>query len=162
MTSQAKILYSLEGMNTEPEIDQMASAKRSRSDRLTLAYVTIILAGGGMVFYFLDPVKQRFYWVCPFHKLTGLWCPGCGGQRALHELLHGRIVEAVSLNALAVLVVVPLAVYGYAGYVLRVLGIAQIPELNGNAWCVKWLLLAFVLFGVLRNIPVFPFSCLAP
>ncbi len=36
---------------------------------------------------------------CPFKVLTGLDCPGCGSQRAIHSLLHGEIVGAWRQNA---------------------------------------------------------------
>ena len=45
-------------------------------------------------------------WRCPFKMLTGLPCPGCGGTRALVELLHGRFTEALWLNPVSVLVIV--------------------------------------------------------
>src|SRR5690349_2777045 len=37
---------------------------------------------------------------CPFHSLTGLLCPGCGSQRALHQILHGHIGASFKLNPL--------------------------------------------------------------
>lgn len=30
---------------------------------------------------------------CVFHRLSGLYCPGCGGTRAVKALLDGRLVE---------------------------------------------------------------------
>ena len=40
---------------------------------------------------------------CPFHLLTGLNCPFCGGQRMMEALLHGELINAFWLNpALAV------------------------------------------------------------
>jgi len=36
--------------------------------------------------------------ICPFHWLTGLSCPFCGGQRMIVEMLHGRVAEAFWLN----------------------------------------------------------------
>ena len=35
---------------------------------------------------------------CPFHLLTGLDCPFCGGQRMIVELLHGHFATAFWLN----------------------------------------------------------------
>ena len=40
---------------------------------------------------------------CMFHELTGLECPACGNQRALHALLHGNIKSAFSYNPLFVI-----------------------------------------------------------
>ena len=48
--------------------------------------------------YFLDPVKYVLMPKCPFKMLTGLSCPGCGIQRAIHALLHGDVAGAVKYN----------------------------------------------------------------
>ncbi|WP_162831231.1 DUF2752 domain-containing protein, partial [Amycolatopsis ruanii] len=47
---------------------------------------------------------------CWFHALTGLDCPFCGGSRALGALLHGDVLAALSYNAFALVVLLPLAV----------------------------------------------------
>ena len=36
---------------------------------------------------------------CPLFLFTGLQCPLCGMQRAIHELFHGNITEAWTLNS---------------------------------------------------------------
>ena len=36
--------------------------------------------------------------LCPFHAVTGLWCPFCGGLRATAALVHGDLPAALSLN----------------------------------------------------------------
>ena len=35
---------------------------------------------------------------CPFKLITGLSCPGCGIQRAIHAMLHGKFTEAITYN----------------------------------------------------------------
>jgi hypothetical protein len=47
-----------------------------------------------------DPSTTPFYPRCAFHALTGWQCPGCGATRALYQLLHGHIREAVRFNAI--------------------------------------------------------------
>lgn len=37
---------------------------------------------------------------CLFHLLTGLYCPGCGGTRAVWYLLHGQILKSVQYHPL--------------------------------------------------------------
>lgn len=37
---------------------------------------------------------------CPIHKYFGIYCPGCGGVRAIRSLLHGSFSQALRDNAL--------------------------------------------------------------
>lgn len=48
--------------------------------------------------YYYDPIQYKFMPKCLFKILTGLNCPGCGIQRAIHALLHGHIAEAIHYN----------------------------------------------------------------
>ena len=50
-----------------------------------------------------DPAVSTHFPKCPFYAITGLKCPGCGTQRAIHQLLHFNISEAFHYNALMVL-----------------------------------------------------------
>lgn len=45
---------------------------------------------------------------CLFHMLTGYDCPGCGSQRALYSIMHGRFDAAWRYNA-AIFFAIPLA-----------------------------------------------------
>ena len=56
------------------------------------------MAAGAWVVYAFPPQAHSFYPPCTFREMTGLLCPGCGSTRALHQLLHGHIGEALRLN----------------------------------------------------------------
>lgn len=49
-----------------------------------------------------NPSHTPFYPRCVLFTSTGLQCPGCGGLRATHYLLHGNFPAAFAHNALAV------------------------------------------------------------
>ncbi len=70
-----------------------------------LSWVCLGLAGvaGAAILYWFDPARAGFYPVCFFHQTTGLLCPGCGGLRAMHQLLHGHWAAAFALNPLVVI-----------------------------------------------------------
>jgi sulfite exporter TauE/SafE len=113
-----------------------------------------------MLFAF-DPAATRLYPVCVFHAVTGLYCPGCGSLRALHQLLHGHVATALGYNCLLVLSV-PVLAYALASHVLRRLGWRSLPVMRLRAW-LGWVVFAVIVaFGVLRNIPGWPFNLLAP
>lgn len=53
-------------------------------------------------------------------------CPGCGSQRAIHQLLHGHIAEAFKLNAL----LIPSIMYGLAGAIISLFFQKQWPSVR--------------------------------
>jgi hypothetical protein len=50
----------------------------------------------------VDPHQPGHYPVCPLFRLTGLYCPGCGGLRSAHAVAHGELLRALGDNALVV------------------------------------------------------------
>lgn len=55
-------------------------------------------AAAGIILYLFNPEGVVWFPKCPFRLLTGLNCPSCGIQRALHQLLHLHPREAFMLN----------------------------------------------------------------
>jgi len=118
------------------------------------------LAGFGYL-YTQDPTSGGLYPLCLFHRLTGLECPGCGTARALHALSHGRVSAALGYNALTVLLL-PALCYAALCWLVERFWAWRLPRpALRPAW--GWAVVAVVFaFWVLRNIPVWPFSVLAP
>jgi hypothetical protein len=67
----------------------------------------------------VDPNEPGHYPLCPTQALLGVDCPGCGGLRCVHALARGDVVGALDHNALAVLVLLPLAVITWALWLRR-------------------------------------------
>jgi uncharacterized protein DUF2752 len=116
-----------------------------------LFFSSLAMCALGVVAYFVfDPTKVSIFPPCMFHQVTGLDCPGCGAQRALHQLLHGNIVAALQLNAMFVLSLPIVVLYGP-----RFISRAYKGEPTGLS--TRWLwfyLVAWLVFGILRNLPV--------
>jgi hypothetical protein len=49
---------------------------------------------------FVQFVPKQFWFKCPIHAVTGLYCPGGGGQRWFASLLHGDFNAAWHYNQL--------------------------------------------------------------
>ena len=110
-----------------------------------------------------DPAASNSHFPpCIFHATTGLWCPGCGLTRGLHQLLNGHLGAAVSYNVFIPLAVVA-AVLGWWSWLRTSWDRAPLPI---PLWLLRplvWVMpLALVTYGVLRNIPAAPFNALAP
>lgn len=89
---------------------------------------------------------------CLFHSLTGLECPGCGTQRAVHALFHGDIARAWSYNPL-LFILSPLIPLMLASSLMpRWLGrLAKWLESRAAALSLLCLLL---LWTIIRNLPL--------
>lgn len=122
---------------------------------LILALAFLALTGLALLFLF-DPARHAFYPVCLFKKLTGYDCPGCGGLRAMHHLLRGEVWHAFQLNAMAVVTLPLLGLWAIRSWA------RSSRDGNGERTpTVFWLWLAallIVLFGVVRNLPFWPFG----
>ena len=73
--------------------------------------------GGALLFgavaaavFAFDPARVNIFPPCIFHRVTGLWCPGCGATRAMHQLVHGNLAAAFHFNPLAISIL-PVAAY---------------------------------------------------
>tara|TARA_R110002020_G_scaffold315492_1_gene530663 strand:- start:579 stop:971 length:393 start_codon:yes stop_codon:yes gene_type:complete len=71
----------------------------------TYYYIGFALLGLGLLVFYktYNPEVHSYFPKCPFLSLTGLQCPGCGSQRAVHHLLNGHFVNAFKQNALLLL-----------------------------------------------------------
>lgn len=139
--------------------DSSSSASRTRSWLSWLA-VTFVALFVGVVFFHYNPANYSVFPKCAFHQLTGMDCPGCGGQRALHQLLHGNLTEAFRENPL-VICLMPLGIFLFGRWVLRqVTGCETRPVFRHHLW--GWVLAALiVVFWIVRNLPFAPFTWLA-
>lgn len=119
------------------------------------------LAGLAAVYYQIDPEGGRFP-ACPLFSLTGLYCTGCGSQRAAHDLLHGNLWESLGHNLLFFPTAIVLFWHLGAGLAKgRLREIIPKSPLERRL-APKWLLYAIGFFTLLRNLPWEPFAWLAP
>lgn len=129
------------------------------------ATVAAAVAGATALVALVDPARPGRYPVCPFLALTGHYCPGCGGLRAVHALTRGDIALAADLNLLLV-AALPLLLAVYLRWVVgRWRGIAARrpdgPAPGRAAYLTTGVVFAVMLsFGVLRNLAAF--AVLAP
>lgn len=100
---------------------------------------------------------------CGFHYLTGLHCPGCGNTRATYALLHGDVGGALRQNGLFVIGLPFLIFWACRSWISWIFPhrVQPLPFRwrQPHTLAIVWLVVGF---GVVRNIPLQPFSRLAP
>lgn len=118
---------------------------------LIAVFATVVLA---VMYAFLDPAQFSIFPRCVFHQITGLNCPGCGGQRAIHHLLHGDFSGALHFNALLV-VLLPLGFWTLARWALKAFTGRTFPTPFVHVRWIWMLVIVVIAFGVIRNLPGF-------
>jgi len=127
----------------------------SRAPRFAALVVALALAFAVTMLFFYDPAKHSLYPQCTLKKLTGLDCPGCGGLRATHQLLHGNIRAAFALNPLLFLVA-PVIAWWLAAEAARHRGRNWRGPFDRTAGVLVFVG-AVLVFGLLRNVwPLLP------
>lgn len=111
------------------------------------------LAGlAALALHVRDPHESGSWGLCPFHAMTGAWCPGCGSLRAINDLTHGDLLAAASSN-LVLVVALPVLAWLWVDW-LRHAWAGRRRVSSGLSTPMVWLLLAPVLvFSVVRNLP---------
>jgi hypothetical protein len=128
------------------------------------------LASAAVLVTVHDPSSSgSLFPACAFHRMTGLWCPGCGLTRATHHLLRGDLVGALGSNVFTPFALIAIVAAWWAWMrwsfglpigrpTSRFLAALQ----RAPRWSAVALLVLVVGYGVVRNIPASPFDALAP
>jgi hypothetical protein len=113
------------------------------------------------ILYFYFNPSSTIFPKCPLYNFTGIYCPGCGSQRALHDLLHFDFTGVIGHNILF-LFGLALLIYHLTVKFLNTFFNKRIKNFLYHKKTPIVLLVLIILFWILRNIPVYPFTLLAP
>jgi hypothetical protein len=100
---------------------------------------------------------------CIFYQLTGLYCPGCGAGRCFLALMRLEIYQAFRFQPLLFIFLPVIAYYLLKVYIKFVFGkdVLPFPEIKSKLVAIS-IPTIIIAYWVLRNIPIFPFTLLAP
>ena len=111
------------------------------------------LAVASVALHLRDPHREGSWGFCPWLLLTGTYCPGCGGLRAVNDLTRGDVGAAASSNLLLV-GAIPL----FAWWWLRRTtdawrGVRRVVDEHAVLRLTVVVLGVVALFWVVRNLP---------
>ena len=91
---------------------------------------------------------------CLFYEITGYYCPGCGITRLLFSLLQLDFYQAFRYNPLIFILIIITGIYWLVKFILKKFMNISI-EIPNYVYYI--LLVIVIIFGILRNIPMFDF-----
>ena len=105
------------------------------------------LATAGVVVF--DP-QHTHVPLCPFHAVTGWWCPLCGGLRAVNATVRGHLGAALHDNVLLI-AALPLVAWMFVVWTLRLR--AGRPARRWPRSATVLLVVLGIAFTIVRNLP---------
>ena len=122
-----------------------------------LGILGVLLLVAILLYFSFNPEQGLLFPKCPFNEYLGIYCSGCGTQRAIHDLLHFRFVEAMSHNFL----LLP-AFLAIIHHFLVKWKVIKGKSLLSYRYAPLIVLAIVLIFMLLRNLPIAPFTHLAP
>lgn len=113
------------------------------------ALVVAVVIAAIAVYKIFDPMESSIFPKCVFYSVTGLKCPGCGTQRALHAMLTGDLAAAWHYNAFWVVMLSVIALLlGAEGLRKRA---PRLYVAVNSKWVVAAVLVAVMAWWIARN-----------
>jgi hypothetical protein len=129
---------------------------KNRIKKLLITSITIIIVG---VLYSIFWRATGIAIPCVFHKVTGLYCPGCGVSRMSVSLLHLEFYKAFRYNP-GVMVILPFLFIYFIEWSTKYIRGESLELSKKQKVFFEIIAVLLVVYGILRNIP--KFSYLAP
>lgn len=128
--------------------------------RIIISLAAAFFAAAALLYLYFTGEGEGAGIPCMFHQATGFFCSGCGSSRALRSILHLDFYQALRYNAIFTILLPALAVY-FSALIISYIRFGE-DRISGKIpMKFVWVMIAVaVLYGVLRNIPLFDF--LAP
>jgi hypothetical protein len=103
------------------------------------------LALATLALHLRDPHQEGSWGLCPSAAM-GIYCPGCGGLRAVNDLTNGEVGAALSSNVV-VTALIPVA--------MVLLAVWSLDRWRGRTRQVPWNRLRPLVYGFLTVLVVF-------
>ena len=116
----------------------------------SLFYTLIMFAILNIVDYFIF----KTFIPCLIHKITGLYCPGCGISRMLISIFHFDFYQAYRYNPWLFILLILFILYQILKLITSKL---STKELKLNNYFYIGILIFTLAFGILRNLPYFSY-----
>jgi hypothetical protein len=126
----------------------------SRSRRIA---PPLLVAGAillvSVALHFRDPHRSGSWGFCPWFLLTGNYCPGCGGLRAVNDLTRGDVAAAASSNLAFVSSIPLIAFFWVRSVTQRWTGERRPLPRPVLVFIITVSVVLIALFTVARNLP---------
>lgn len=127
--------------------------QKARLKRFIITLISVLSAG---IVYYIFIKSFDLALPCIIHKLTGLYCAGCGLTRMFIALFQLDFALAAKQNLLALLLIIPIVLF-VINKGIKYVKNGDLRFTKKEKVCAVIFLILLVTFAILRNIQVFDF-----
>ncbi len=120
---------------------------RSFSMKRMIYFIILLLFIITLYFMF----KYNTFIPCLFHKITNLYCPGCGNTRMVIELLKGNFYQSFRYNILT-FIFLPVYLFYGINFIVSYFKNTKALLYKIPSKYIYFMIFIYLLFGILRNI----------
>lgn len=123
-------------------------------------YIVGIIAffvGGPFILLYISKMDSGIYPPCVLYSLLGIYCPGCGGTRAVKALLHGQIIQSLYYHPLVLYTAVIYLVF-MLSQTISLLSRGRIKGIHFHYWFLYGALVVTALNFIGKNLLKFAFG----
>lgn len=127
---------------------------RMQCRRIVTAVVVIalIIVAGIVYSWTVDTTQMLMAPKCPLYMLTGFKCPGCGTQRALHELVRLNLSGVWQYNRLLFVALPYLAILLYVEFLGGKWRSPRLAHAVYSYWGIMAVFFVIVIYWAVRNV----------
>ena len=135
---------------------------KSKKFYIVISLLVVAAIAVWIYYYYFQESSAVLVATCPSRSIFGIYCPGCGSQRALAALLHGDFRQSFQYNPMLIPSLLLLAVIGFGLLKAKFYPNSK-PSLFQKYPKIAYAIFALlILYMVLRNIPIAALECLRP
>ena len=132
--------------------------KKTLEDELyVIGWISLVLGGIGLFLYFKVLLPSLPVFPCMFLKLLGIYCPGCGGTRAVIAFLKGDFLMSLWYHPLVMYSVVLFGAFMISQTLERI-GVPRVRGMKFYPWQLYGAVVIIVVNLIVKNILLLMFQ----
>ena len=129
----------------------MEKKSRTLEDYLFLTGIIVLVIGLPLAIVYVSKIDEGIYPPCMLNAVFGLYCPGCGGSRAVKSLFQGKILTSLYYHPVVLYTVVIYAVF-MISHILRYITKGRIKGIRFHSWFLYVALIIIAVNCILKNV----------
>lgn len=117
----------------------------------------LIIGMTGFLVYFKLVLPNIEVPPCVMYSILGIYCPGCGGTRAVRALCHGEIIESLWYHPIVLYAAVLFGAFMLT-HTLEKIGVPRVKGIKFHNWYLYGAIVILVANVVIKNILKFGFG----